>query len=328
MGIMRPVFLSRKNVTDNGSTDIDLPRSTVFKELYLDFTFDVTIGTSNATLHEDGLAAWLSRIQLIAQGIPSIFDCSGFAAKLLAQYAAGSTLFADVAPVVVGANVQMKLRIPISFLLRDAVNEFYTLFDSRGLPELKVRLDTRAFATTPFTPGGGGGTVVLNSAVVDVSADIWDTPQQVAGVTMEKRISTIGATQSTTGPKGQQQFDLLKGGLFRGGLLIARTAAAPGGARTDARVTGVSIRRNQSDMIVDSVPWSTLQLRQTFEGTFGQQTGVLYLSLDPEGAMQRDGMIDTARVPGAQESLVLETEIGTANVVWEFIPEYLIVRGA
>src|SRR6185436_7764231 len=128
MGIMRPILLRNAPVADNGTTEIDLPRSTVFKDLFLDFRFDVTVGTSAATLHEDGLSAWISRLAIIAQGIPTVFEMPGAECKFIAQYLAGSNLLADVAPVAVGANVALRLRLPISFLLRDAVNEFYTLF--------------------------------------------------------------------------------------------------------------------------------------------------------------------------------------------------------
>lgn len=327
MGIMRPVFLTNQAVADNATTEIDLPRSTVYKDLFLVFNFDVTIGVATAVLHEDGLSAWLSRIAVIAQGLPAIFDMDGFSAKMLAEYQAGTTLMADVAPVVAGANVKMKLFLPITFLLRDANNEFTTMFDARGLPELKLRIETRAFSTTPLVPGGGG-TVVLNSCTIDVVMDVWDTPQAIAGQVMECRRAVIGGTQTTTGLQGVSKFDLLKGGLFRGALLIARTAAQPATpVRTDARVDNLSIRRNVSDFLVDHIPWQTAQLRGTYDQTFIPPTGVLYFSLDPEGAMQRDSLIDTARVPGAQESLALETQINTANVVWTIVPEYLILRG-
>lgn len=328
MGVMRPLFLKNVIVADNATTEIDLPRSTVFKDLFLVFNLDVTIGVATAVLHEDGLSCWISRIAVLAQGLPTVFDMDGFSAKMLAEYQAANTLLPDVAPVVAGANVQMKLYLPISFLLRDAVNQFQTCFDARGLPELKLRIETRAFATTTVTPGGGG-TVVLNSATVDVQPDVWDTPQQVAGLALEPRRALLGATQTTTGAGGILPFDLLKGGLFRGVLMIARTAAAPANTvRTDARPDNISIRRNVSDFIVDHFTWKGAQLRGSFDQAFNPPTGVLYFSLDPEGAMQRDSLLDTARVPGAQESLTLETQINAANVVWTIVPEYLIVRGS
>lgn len=329
MGIMRPIFLRNIPVADNGTTEVDLPRSTVYKDIFLDFRFDVTIGVATAVLHEDGLSAWLSRVAVIAQGLPVVFDMEGFAAKMLAEYQAAVTLLADVVtPLTAGANRIFHLYLPITFLLRDAVNQFSTMFDARGLPELKLRFETRAFATTPLTPGGGGS-VTLNSATVDVVIDVWDTQQQIAGLVMETRRAQLGATQTTIGRGGVLPFDLLKGGLFRGALLIARTAAAPADTvRTDARPTNISIRRNVSDYIVDHVPWLASQLRGTFDQAFIPPVGVLYFSLDPEGALQRDAMLDTARVPGAQESLALETEITTANVVWTIVPEYLILRGS
>jgi hypothetical protein len=325
MGIMRPVqIVTGRPVANNGTTEIDLPRSTVYKDLFLVVNLNYDIGVANGVLHEDGLSRWLNRVAIIAQGLPVIFDMDGFSAKMLAEYQSAVTLIADVAPVAFAAGIVARLHLPITFMLRDANNEFTTLFDARGLPELKLRLETSDFATTVITPGGGGS-VTFNSANVDVLADFWDTADAIAGEVMETRRAVIGATQTTTGNQGKLGFDLLKGGLFRGALLIARTAATTG--RTDARPSTVSIRRNVGDMIVDTATWFGLQLRMTYDQPFVPPTGVLYLSLDPEGALHRDALLDTARVPGAQESLALETVIGTASVFWTIVPEYLIVRG-
>lgn len=326
MGLFRTIEIKNVAVADSGVTEVPLPRSTVYRELFLVFTITVAIGTNPAVLHEDSLSAWIKRVAITSQGLPSPFDMDGYSAKVLSEFQAASSLIADVAPVTVNAAATLTLYLPITFLSRDANNEYVTLYDARGLPELNLRIETNAFAGSAMT-AGGGGTLVFTSATLDVVADVWDTADAVAGVTAETRRVLVGGTQVSTGPGGVLQFDLLKGGLFRSALMIARTAAAPGGSRTNTRPTNVSIRRGINDMVVDRVPWTTGQLRGIFSRNFTPPTGVLYFSLDPEGTVKPDAMLDTARIPSLQETLDLETEISAANVVWSIVPEYLVRRG-
>jgi hypothetical protein len=326
-GIQRLRTLAQAVVANAGPTEVNLPRDTVYRGLILMFTFNYDVGVAAATLHEDGLSAFLSRLQLLATGMPSLFDMDGFTAKTLAQYECGSALTADLAPVGVAAAQVGRLFVPINFELRDAVNPYTTLFDARGLPEFKLRIDSAAFSGSALT-AGGGGSVTFNSCQLDVLADVWDTDRAIAGQVLERRSVAVTALQTTTGARAQQQFDLLTGGLFRGGLLIARTAAPNGGTRTDARPTAVSIRRNTADRIVDSAPWRLLKERMFQDQTDNAPaTGVAYLSLDPEGAMQNDALLQGTRIADFQETLVLETEIATANVHWTFVPQMLVARG-
>lgn len=305
-------------VIQNGVSQMDIPRSLPLKCLLLQF--DINYDVAGATVvHEDGIAHFISRIEIDASGVPKLMDMDGFTALQLAQFEQGGPCLIEELTTAVAAGKRARLFLPINFAARDAVNPYSMLFDPRGLAEFKLTVTTRSLvgANLPLSANA-----TFNSCTCTPVLIALDTPRQIAGKVLERRV--IARSNQITVANQATPFNLKTGGLLRKILFIARTDVPGAGARTDGTITNISLRRNTSDLIWEFLEFRFAKAWSRLDNDFECATGVGVYSADPEGSFSDEALIPLTE-PGLETIQAEVTVNAQTNVI--LVPEILALRG-
>lgn len=303
-------------LVNDGTTEIYLSTGFAHRFLALELKATYECSDGNGVVHEDEWGAWIERLELLPAGVDQPLDVSGYCAEMLAWKAQGGPSVTDALPAANGANVG-RLVLPIYSILRDAANPFNALFDPRGLASYRLRIRLRDLDD-----------VITNTDVSNIGVEVWvheyaiDQIEPAAGLVLESRYPTI--IDEPPGA-GVRTVSLKRGGVIRSILFVTRDDAPLSGARDDDVIDTITIKRNTSERVHDTIRWRVAKESPVFSRDFQTETGVGWIDFDIEGTVASDAML--AAEGSGVESLDISMDVLKAGHI-TIVPQYLVRRGA
>lgn len=233
---------------------IEIPNSLLIKGLTLRLTGSITPSTANATVFADAPLGLIKNIQVIGDGRRELFNASAKRLFRMAHFSWGKQGEISAPAGTAGAARTFSATICLDHEMIQAVNPVETLFDPR-LYKL-VKLNILWGSISDIALPGAGGTVVLTSASLSVTADqTADGVEQILGDHV-----IIQDEQPVTASTARFNFKVPQNGLLAGIMLdCTRDGGTAGPVPVDDIVNKISIKSDQTVAHYDQANWADLQ---------------------------------------------------------------------